>query len=85
MDREQYRQHLHDLSDLELRQECKARILDYRDLPISSKARERAQDLAAICWGVCQDRGLDQIFFLALADVRQEEAERRRINDLPAR
>lgn len=84
MDREAYRAHLRGLSDDDLRKESVARVLDYRALPIHSKARDHASDLAALCWGECQDRGQDQLYFDALAEVRTEEARRRAVNQLPS-
>ena len=80
---EQYRQYLHCLSDQALFQESVARILDYRGLPKGSPARKEINDLAAMCWGECQDRDEPDLYLLALADARQKEADRRRVNNLP--
>ena len=85
MDREQYRLYLRGLTDEELRREARDRILEYRSLPLHSPTRLAAVDVAAVCWGECQDRNKDQIYHDALADARAEEAERRRINSLPSK
>lgn len=83
MDREQYREHLRGLTDEDLFKESIARIQDYRALFIGSKSREQANDLAAQCWGECEDRRRPQIYHDALREVTRIETKRRQENSGP--
>lgn len=83
MSRRANRDRLMTLTDAELIAECACVIRAYRSLPRDSQERERASMATVDPWGECDRRGKLQLWRDALAQVKAEEIENARINQLP--